>query len=67
MLITIFKVKIADYKISKPITAKGVNYLLFVFLVMSLFHLELVLDNILSLIKILYWITGYYFFIMLDE
>ena len=62
MLITIFRVKIADYKIPKPITAKGVNYLLFVFLVMSLFHLELVFNNILSMVKILYWITGYYFF-----
>lgn len=62
MLISIFKIKIKNRNIPKPITGKGVNAILFLFLFVSLFHLELFFGNVVSIIKILYWICGYYFF-----
>ncbi|WP_418637891.1 O-antigen ligase family protein [Winogradskyella sp.] len=62
MILAIIRVKISGVKMPQPITDKGVGFLLFLFFGMSLFSLELFFLNALSMVKILYWICGYYFF-----
>ncbi|WP_243472936.1 O-antigen ligase family protein [Winogradskyella sp. MH6] len=62
MLVFVVSNLIKGYRIPQSIVGKAVKYLLFLFTILSLLHLSLVLDNITSVIKILYWITGFYFF-----
>ncbi|MBO3115783.1 O-antigen ligase family protein [Winogradskyella sp. DF17] len=62
MLVYLFNVKIKGYRIPQPVTGKAIRFLLLLFCVVSLLHLELLLKNLFPFLKVLYWIAGYYCF-----
>ena len=62
MFVFVLSNLIKGYRIPQSIVGKAVKHMLFLFAILSLLHLNLVVDNIESVIKILYWITGFYFF-----
>jgi len=50
------------YKTSHTFTGRSINYLIILFTVFVHFHFTLMLENIVSIIKIVYWLTGFVFF-----
>ncbi|WP_138433367.1 O-antigen ligase family protein [Winogradskyella algicola] len=62
MLVYLFNIKIKGYRIPEPITGKAIRFLLLLFCVVSLLHLELLLKNLFPFLKVLYWMAGYYCF-----
>jgi len=62
MLVYLFNMRVKGYRIPEPITGKAIKFLLILFCVVSLLHLELLFKNLFPFIKVLYWIVGYYCF-----
>ncbi|MBV7269251.1 O-antigen ligase family protein [Winogradskyella luteola] len=62
MLGYIINLRLKGVKMPRPITGNALNFFIIVFGGISLFHLDLVFKNIFPLVKIFYWITGYFFF-----